>query len=330
LIIFAKSLTLFAMIKTLEVVFVLVPKFSMIALYGALEPLRIANRFAPEQFSWRFVSMDGGPVAASNAIPVSVSGGLKVLGEAAMVVVMASYDHHVGFAKHLLSAVRKLARQQVLLAGIDTGPFILAEAGVLDQHRATCHWEGLPGFRESYPAVNCRRSLYEIDGERMTCAGGAAAIDMMLEWIGQKAGRGVANDVADQLVHSRRVEAQQEARLPMAARFGTSHPVVLATLAIMESHVEEPLTASTLAKLVDTPLRSLERLFQAELVEPPMRIYLRLRLEQASQLLQYSDLPVRDVAVATGFTSLPVFSRSFKSAYGKAPLVWKKLSHTLS
>ena len=55
-----------------DVVFLLVPRFSMIALYGALEPLRVANRFAGPTFSWRFVSADGQPVAASNEIPVSV------------------------------------------------------------------------------------------------------------------------------------------------------------------------------------------------------------------------------------------------------------------
>ncbi|MGL4528550.1 MAG: GlxA family transcriptional regulator, partial [Aestuariivirga sp.] len=57
-----------------DVSFLLVPKFSMIALYGALEPLRVANRFAGPTFSWRFFSEDGATVSASNDIPVSVSG----------------------------------------------------------------------------------------------------------------------------------------------------------------------------------------------------------------------------------------------------------------
>jgi transcriptional regulator GlxA family with amidase domain len=66
----------FSAMARYDVAFLLVPKFSMIALYGALEPLRVANRFAgADTFSWRFVSGDGQPVAASNDIPVSVSGG---------------------------------------------------------------------------------------------------------------------------------------------------------------------------------------------------------------------------------------------------------------
>ena len=62
--------------ETRQVAFLLFARFSMIALYGALEPLRVANRFAGPAFAWRFLSPDGRPVAASNDIPVSVSGSL--------------------------------------------------------------------------------------------------------------------------------------------------------------------------------------------------------------------------------------------------------------
>src|SRR5688572_9030548 len=122
-----------------DVVFILVPRFSMIALYGALEPLRVANRFAGTVFSWRFVSVDGEPVAASNDIPVSVSGSLKDIGRPAMAVISASYEPERGRTKPLFAALRRLARDKVLIAGIDTGPFLIAAAGVLDGYRATCH-----------------------------------------------------------------------------------------------------------------------------------------------------------------------------------------------
>ncbi len=114
----------------------------------------------------------------------------------------------------MLSAVKALARRRVLMAAIDTGPFLLAEAGLLDGHRATCHWESLPGFRESFPEVQAEQALYVTDRDRMTCAGGAAAIDMMLDWIGRLLGKPLAVAVADQLVHYRSAEQPGQARLP--------------------------------------------------------------------------------------------------------------------
>jgi AraC family carnitine catabolism transcriptional activator len=302
-----------------DVTFLLIPRFSMIALYGALEPLRVANRFAGPVFSWRFVSPNGGAVAASNDIPVSVSGDLKSLGTPAMAVVCASYDQRKGMTQPILAAIRRLARDKVIIAGIDTGPFIMGKAGVLDGYRATCHWESLPGFRESFPQVQTTPALFEIDRRRMTCAGGAAAIDMMLAWIDQLLGRSLAIAVADQLLHYRHSGREAEARVPLAERYGTDDRRVLSIIAAMEVNMEEPLASAELAALGGVSQRQMERLFQERLGQRPMQLYQHLRLERADRLLNYSSMGVRDAAVATGFASLAQFSRAFKARFGRPP-----------
>ncbi len=305
--------------KTYDVAFLLLPKFSMMALYGALEPLRVANRFAGPTFSWRFVSADNQPVAASNGIPVSVSGGLADIGKPDMAVVLASYEPEKALSRPLLAAIRGLARRRVLMAAIDTAPFLLAEAGVLDDYRATCHWESLPGFRESYPKVQAEQALYVTDRDRMTCAGGAAAIDMMLDWIGRLLGRPLAVLVADQLVHFRSLEQPAQTRLPAAARYGTTDARLLKIITVMEEQCEEPLAAPALAKVAGVSQRQMERLFADELGERPMGLYLKLRLEKAERLITYSSMSMREIALACGFSSLPLFSRSFRARYGKPP-----------
>lgn len=309
---------------THDVTFLLVPQFSMIALYGAMEPLRVANRFADGAFSWRFVSADGKPVTASNGIPVSVSGNLADIDRPAMAMVCASYDHERGMSRAMLSAIRKLARGKVLLAGLDTGPFLLAEAGVLDGYRATCHWESLPGFRESYPSVAVREALFEVDRDRMTCAGGAAAIDMMLAWIGKLMGRELSVAVADQLVHFRSADQEGQVRASPRARFGTADARLLAIIAAMEKHIEEPMAAADLAHRGGFSLRQMERLFSLELGVRPMAFYRDLRLERAQHLLTYSHLNVRDVSLATGFSTLAEFSRAFKARTGMPPSQFRK------
>lgn len=306
-----------------EVVFLLVPKFSMIALYGALEPLRVANRFAGPTFSWRFVSVGGTPVAASNDIPVSVSGDLSEIGSPSLAVISASYEPEKGITRPMLAAVKALARRRVPMAAIDTGPFLLAEAGLLDDHRATCHWESLPGFRETYPRVQVEQALYVTDRDRMTCAGGASAIDMMLDWIGRLLGRPLAVLVADQLVHFRSVEQPLQARLPAAARYGTTDARLLRIITAMEEQGEDPLDAGELAALADISVRQMERLFQERLGERPMGFYLKLRLEKAERLITYSAMSMREIAVACGFSSLPLFSRSFRARYGKPPSAFR-------
>ena len=302
-----------------DVAFLLVPRFSMIALYGALEPLRVANRFAGPIFSWRFVSADGHPVAASNDIPISVSGDLASIGTPSLAVVSSSYEPEKGNTRQMLAALKGLARRRVPMAAIDTAPFLLAAAGLLDDYRATCHWESLPGFRESFPKVQVEQALYVTDRDRMTCAGGAAAIDMMLDWIGRLRGRALAVAVADQLIHYRAPEQPGQARLPAAARYGTTDARLLKIITAMEEQGEDPLDAAELAALAGISVRQMERLFQEQLGERPMGFYLKLRLEKAERLITYSAMSMREIAVACGFSSLPLFSRSFRSRYGKPP-----------
>lgn len=304
-----------------DVAFILVPKFSMIALYGALEPLRVANRFKGEVFAWRFVSVDGNPVSASNDIPVSVSGRLSSVGKPDLAIVYASYEPEESETPELLSGLRRLARSGGMIAAVDTGPFLLAAAGLLDGYRATCHWESLPGFRERFPSVQASEQLYEIDRDRMTCAGGASAIDMMLAWIGSLHGRRLAVDVADQLVHSRESEA---ARLPAARRYGLDDPRLEAAVRAMEEAIEEPVAADAIAAVSGLSLRQLERLFKARIGVSPKHFYLDLRLEKAERLLTYSRMSVREVAVATGFSSLSRFSRAFRARHGKPPSAFRR------
>jgi AraC family carnitine catabolism transcriptional activator len=307
------------LVRRHDVAFLLIPRFSMIALFSALEPLRVANRFAGEIFSWRFVSMDGEGVAASNGIPVSVSAGLDGLGKPDLLVVCASYEHEAGMVQPVLNEIRRAGRNGSLLAAVDTGAFLLAEAGVLNGYRATCHWETLPAFRETYPSIDVAETTYVLDRGRMTASGGANALDMMLDWLAAIEGEALAAKVADTLVHTRHLNHPGEARIPAGSRYQVSEPRVLAAIRLMEEHIEDVLTMRDIAEGAGASERHLERLFRAHLSLTPKTFYSQLRLERAERLITYSRMSVRDVALACGYSSLALFSRAFKARFGRAP-----------
>jgi transcriptional regulator GlxA family with amidase domain len=302
-----------------DITFLLIPRFSMIALFSALEPLRVANRFAGEVFSWRFASMDGKAVAASNDIPVSVTAGIEGIGRPDVALICASYDHEAGMNRPVFNELRRLARNGTLLGAVDTGAFLLAGAGVLDGHRATCHWETLPAFRESYPDIDVAEVTYVIDRGRMTASGGAAALDMMLDWLGSIESEALAQKVADTLVHTRHVNHPGEARVPVGSRYKIDDPRLVKAIRLMEEHVEDTLALSDVAHAAQVSERQLERLFNKHLQATPVGFYRQLRLDRAHRLLVYSRLSVRNVALATGFSTLAEFSRAFKDRYGRPP-----------
>lgn len=302
------------------VAFILFPKFSMIGLSGVLEPLRLVNRFADRQeFSWRFVSSDGAPVAASNGIPVSADESISSLARPDIAVFCASYEAEKNLSRAVLACARRLARQGTVLGAVDSAQFILAAAGVLDGYRTAAHWETTAGLRETYPAIIASDAAFEIDRDRMTAATGAAAIDMMLSFVARDVGRRESLYAAEQLGHRPVPGAASEARLPPDIRYQVTHPRLVSILRAMEENAEEVLTTHGLAEKGGISVRQMERLFAMHLGEAPRRFYRRIRLERAERLLTYSKLNVTAVAMACGFTSVAEFSRCYKTQFGEPP-----------
>lgn len=299
--------------------FLLLPGFSAMGFISAIEPLRVANRFRGELYRWQVLSLDGGPVLASNGMSVNADGALVALGKGATVVVVAGFEPLRLFGPALQHWLRRLDLAGVTLGSIDTGSFVLAEAGLLDGHRVALHWEALDAFRESYPKLEASQELFEADGRRITCAGGTASIDLMLDLIGQTHGSELAIQVSEQFVMSRIRPRKDHQRMQIASRYGISNKKLVQVIGEMEQHMEPPLSTLELAEGVKITRRQLERLFKLYVHDTPSNFYLRLRLEKGRQLLRQTDMSVLEVSIACGFESASYFTRSYRTRFGKSP-----------
>jgi transcriptional regulator GlxA family with amidase domain len=300
--------------------FLLVPRFSMMALASAIEPLRVANRLAGRQlFSWRLYSPDGAPVPASNGLPIVVEAAIEAFSDGPTLVVCPSFDPQLFETKALLASLRRIARGGATMVAVDTGAHFLARAGLIDGVRVTMHWEAVPGFREEFPGIEVSEELYEVAGRVVTCAGGTAALDMMLEMIRLKHGEALAVAVSEQFIHDRIRDRSSAQRMAPESRLGTGNGKVVKAVAMMEATIERPLAASTMAARLGITGRQLERLFRSHLGTTPGHHFLGLRLARARQLLQQTEMTVVEIAVATGFSSASCLSRAYRGRYGVAP-----------
>lgn len=300
--------------------FLLLPKFSLMCLLSAVEPLRGANRtLGYTAYSWHFFSADGAPVAASNGIPIAPEAGIDAVDAFPAVAVVASYDPLATVDRRLARWLQRLHRQGSELGGLETGAEVLAHAGLVSGRRVTLHWETLEAFREAHLDVDARDSLYEIDGPVFTCSGATAAMDLMLHLIGRHHGEAVAAAVADQFLHSEIREPGAHQRMAADRRVGTASPDLARVIETMRANLEQPLDLDGLAARCGLGRRRVERLFARHVGEPPQRHYLRLRLERARHLLRYGDLPVNEVAVACGFGSAAYFARAYRNRFGHPP-----------
>jgi len=205
------------------------------------------------------------------------------------------------------------------MAGLCTAGYTLAKAGLLDGKKATIHWENQDSFAEEFEEVTLTRSVFVVDGNRITTAGGTASIDLMLKLIADDHGEDLANAVADQLIYSSIRTDQDTQRLSTPTRMGVRHPKLAQVIKAMEKAIEEPISPAILAERTGMSTRQLERLFRRYLNRSPKRYYMELRLSRARNLLMQTDMSVINVALACGFASPSHFSKCYRAHYQTTP-----------
>lgn len=304
----------------ITVAFLLVPEFSMVALLSAIEPMRVANRIAKREiFRWQLLAPDAAQVYASNGLTLQPCTPLSLADMPANIFVCASFHPERYLDPVVIAWLQKVARQGALLGAVDTGCYLLQAAGLIKHQRITLHWEAIPAFCEQFPGLEVTSELFEIDHDLVTCAGGTAALDLMLHVIQAEFGQELAVHVCEQFIKSGIRQKSDAQRIDLAARLGVYHPRLLLVVACMEQHLEEPLSQEDLAEQAKVSVRQLERLFRQYLQQSPAAYYLEMRLNRARALLLESRLTVADVALACGFVAVAHFSRAYRRQFGYAP-----------
>jgi transcriptional regulator GlxA family with amidase domain len=212
-----------------------------------------------------------------------------------------------------------LARKGVAIGGVSGGAYLLARAGLLDGYRATIHWEHLPAFSEEFPHLAIERSLFVIDRDRLTCAGGIAALDLMHALIERDHGHDLAAAVSEWYLHTDVRLGSGPQRMALHERFGVSNAKLLRALGEIERRIEDPPSRDELAAAAGTSVRQLERLFASQLNTTIGAHGLQVRLARAQALLRQTSKPVLAIAVMCGFASASHFSRTYRETYGHAP-----------
>ncbi len=300
--------------------FFLCHTFSMMALISAIEPLRAANRFSGRPlYSWHCFTADGLPAHACNGMQHPIDSKLSKAKELDAIFVCGPHNPLNYYNKHVFAELKRLARQVTLLGALDTGTYLLARAGLMEGRRCTLHWENIPGFREEFPKLHISTELYEYDQDRLTCAGGTAALDMGLHLVTIQQGAHLAQQASELFIHDVIRESHHPQRMDLCIRTGVHDPRLLDIIAIMEANCEQPLTVSEIANAVELSIRQVERLFQRYLRTTPIRFYLDCRMEKARKLIDQTSRSIIDIALQTGFVSASHFSQRFRMHFGLTP-----------
>lgn len=93
----------------------------------------------------------------------------------------------------IIDWIRRVTGETQLNTSVCTGSFLYGQAGLLQGHRATTHWQSLDRLEQTFPAVTVvRETRWVEEGNLITSAGISAGIDMSLHVVERLLGRDAA------------------------------------------------------------------------------------------------------------------------------------------
>ena len=291
----------------------------------SIEPFRAANRLSKSpRFRFDFLSADGDPIQTTLNILIPPTSRFDDGRTFDVVMLHSSYEFSVDRKGPLFKWLRRQAASGAQICGIDTAPLLLAEAGLLKGYSATSHWSTIASFREQHPDTEVVEQLFVVDRDRVTCAGQVACLDLSLYLLERLCGSALCEVVANEIVYPlSRSDSSPQRQIVNEIAWSTN-PTLMRAQRLMRETIEEPLSIEALAARCNVSKRELQHLFRKHLKASPKSCYLTFRLQHARELLLYSTLSIREIGLASGFSSPATYFRAFKSKFNTSPMNYRR------
>ncbi|MGZ4717499.1 MAG: GlxA family transcriptional regulator, partial [Acidimicrobiales bacterium] len=271
-----------------------------------------------------------GPMRTSSGLTIAADTTLAAVDEAAgsidtLVVAGGAGVRRVLLDPATVEVIARLATRSRRVASVCTGAFLLAEAGLLDGHRATTHWARCREFADRYPAVTVDPDpIFTRDGDTYTSAGVTAGMDLALALVEDDLGREAALTVARHLVlFLRRPANQAQFSAQLSTQFA-DRDELRALQEWIADHVSEDCSVDRLAERAAMSPRHLARLFSEQVGTTVARYVEQVRVETARRRLEESSEPIASVAATCGFGTAETMRRTFLRSVGVGPAEYRR------
>lgn len=295
---------------------------------GPMEVFAGASRSPGVSYDLRTASLDGGPVRSTSGLTLMPDSSLADAPAPHTLLVPGGQGTR-GSHPELTGWLREHAPRAERLVSVCTGALLLAEAGLLDGHRVTTHWNHCERLARDYPAVRVDpEPIFVRDGRLATSAGVTAGIDLALALVEEDHGRDLALDIARHLVvFLRRPGNQAQFSAQLSAQTARREPLREVQHWITQ-HPDADLGVDALAARARLSPRHFARAFRAETGTTPGRYVERVRLEHARRLLEDTADGVERIARASGYGTPEAMRRAFVRTLATAPAEYRRRFRT--
>jgi transcriptional regulator GlxA family with amidase domain len=303
------------------------PGFQILDL-AAITPFEIANVLGNRTiYDISLVSEQGGRIATSSGIQIET---LACADPAFDTLLVAGSVAKISPTTGLIEFVAKAAGSSRRIASICTGAFVLAEAGVLNDRRATTHWGAARELQRRFPAVKVEPDrIFTVDGNVWTSAGMSACIDLALALVEADLGFEVSRAAAQKMViYHRRTGGQSQFSAMLELESKSDR--IQHALDYAKRNLRKTLSVGELAEVANLSARQFSRAFRAETGQSPAKAIESLRVEAAKSLVEESRHAIDVVARETGFADPERMRRAFIRRFGHPPQTFRRVAHQLA
>jgi transcriptional regulator GlxA family with amidase domain len=257
-----------------------------------------------------------------------VEHGLDALA-AADTVVVPSWDPGVEPPAALLDAIRAAHGRGARVVGLCLGAFVVAAAGIADGRQVATHWDAAAELARRFPPVDVRDDVLWCDeGDVVTSAGAASALDCCLHLVRRDRGADLAGRVARALVLAPHRDGNQAQFIPAPVATRPGDDAVDRALAWAGRRLDQQVSLDEWAAVAHLARRTFTRRFRERTGTSPGRWLLNQRLALARQLLETTDLSVEEVARRSGFGTAVTLRQHFATHLATSPRGHRKAFRT--
>lgn len=270
------------------------------------------------------LAANGRRVRSSSGWSLELEHGLEALRDADTIILPAA-PRDRATPPAVLQAILAAHAAGARLVSFCSGAFVLAETGVLDGRPATTHWLYVEELQRRHPTIAVDGDvLYVDDGDVLTSAGTAAAIDLSLHLVRLDHGADIANQIARRMVvppHRDGGQAQfAAAPVPRTVDDDPLGPV----LEWMIEHLDEQLSVAQLAGLAAMSPRTFARRFRDVTGTTPLRWLQHQRVARAQELLEVTDLGIDAIATRVGLGTATNLREHFRRVTRTTPGTYRQ------
>jgi transcriptional regulator GlxA family with amidase domain len=308
------------------------PNAQILDVTGPLEVFAIANRWLGAReardpgYQIEVLAMTAGPMRMSSGVEVVAQRAARdVRGPIDTLFVAGGQGVRAAAADPAtIDFIRRIDARARRIAGVCTGAFLLARAGLLDGRRATTHWGSCAALARLHPAVEVEPDrIYVRDGRIATSAGVTAGMDLALALLEDDLGGEIARDVARQLVlFLRRPGGQSQFSVQLASPMA-NRTSLRELQSWIHEHPDADLGVEALSRRMAMSPRNFARIFTRELAVTPARYVENARVEAARQWLEDSRAGLEEIAAACGFGSAETLRRAFQRRLRVSPSAYR-------